>query len=360
MSKFSKLWLSARSPVDSARPSVKSGAGIALGLMVAAGALTAPVQAQAASPLKVETKEGPVKGFLKDGVADFLGIPYAAPPVGNLRWNPPQKHASWTNVLQATAFGPTCAQITESGVFAGPANNNEDCLYLNVFTPNTDADAKEKLPVIVFIHGGGDVDGESNDYDGSKLAAQGHTVVVTLNYRLGLLGFLAHPALDAEGHHFANYGILDQQFALKWVQQNIAEFGGDKNNVTLGGQSAGSVDTAANVVSPLAAGLFHRAIFESILLEPAPLPFAESLGAKFGVAAGCGSGATAAAAKCLRNLTAAQIMTLQGTAAANGPFVAGGVGLHCGWPNRANRRAPGVLQERPIQPYAHHERRHRG
>jgi para-nitrobenzyl esterase len=326
MSKFSKQWLFARS-ADKANPFVASGAGIALGLMVAAGTLMAPVQAQPASPLKVETEEGPVKGFLVNGVAEFLGIPYAAPPVGNLRWKPPQKHASWTNVLQATAFGPICAQITTLGAFAGPANNNEDCLYLNVFTPDVDPAAREKFPVIVWIHGGGNVDGESNDYDASKLASQGHTVVVTLNYRLGLLGFLAHPALDAEGHHFANYGILDQQFALKWVQQNIAEFGGDKNNVTLGGQSAGSVDVSANVVSPLAAGLFQRAIFESGLVEPAPLAFAESVGAKFGVAAGCGSGASAAVAKCLRNLSVAQIMTLQGTAAASGPFVAGGTGI---------------------------------
>jgi para-nitrobenzyl esterase len=320
MSKCSKLWLSARSRRDKA---VKNGAAIALGLIAAAGALTAPMQAQAASPLKVETKEGPVKGFLVNGVAEFLGIPYAAPPVGELRWKPPVKHAPWTNVLQATAFGPTCAQITELGAFAGPANNNEDCLFLNVFTPNTDADASEKLPVIVWIHGGGNVDGESNDYDASKLASQGHTVVVTINFRLGLLGFLAHPALDAEGHHFANYGILDQQFALKWVQQNIAEFGGDKNNVTLGGQSTGSNDTQTNVVSPLAAGLFQRAIFQSSHLEPAPLAFAETIGTNFSVAAGCGSGATAAVAECLRNLTAAQILTLQGTASANGPFIVG-------------------------------------
>jgi para-nitrobenzyl esterase len=322
MSKLSQLWVVVRLHADTCRTSKKTNLG--LSLVFAAGvALCASLHAAAAEPGPlVTTHEGIVQGIISNGVAEFLGVPYAEPPLGNLRWRPPQKHAPWTNVLQATAFGPTCAQITELGAFAGPANNNEDCLYLNVFTPNTDADASEKLPVIVWIHGGGNVDGESNDYDGSKLASQGHTVVVTLNYRLGLLGFLAHPALDAEGHHFGNYGILDQQFALKWVQQNIAEFGGDKNNVTLGGQSAGSGNTAANVASVLAAGLFHRAIFESGLAEPAPLAFAESLGAKFAVAADCGSGATAAVAKCLRNLTAAQIMTLQGTAAANGPFVA--------------------------------------
>ena len=169
----------------------------------------------------VTTQEGRVQGLItNDGVAEFLGLPYAAPPVGPLRWKPTKKHEPWTNVLSATAYGPTCAQITEFAVFAGPANNNDDCLYLNVFTPNLND--KAKLPVILWIHGGGNINGESNDYDGSKLASQGHTVVVTINYRLGLLGFFAQPALDEEGHHFANYGTLDQQAALKWVKRNAS------------------------------------------------------------------------------------------------------------------------------------------
>ncbi|VFU07313.1 carboxylesterase/lipase family protein [Methylocella tundrae] len=289
---------------------------MALGLVVAAGALMAPMQADAKNPLRVDTKEGPVRGFLKNGIAEFLGIPYAEPPVGDLRWMPPKKHAHWSNVLKATAFGPQCAQIVTLGLFAGPPNNNEDCLYLNVYSPNVDPAAREKLPVIVWIHGGGNVDGASDGYDGSKLAADGHTVVVTINYRLSLLGWIAHPALDAEGHPFGNYGLLDQQMALKWVRRNIAEFGGDKNNVTLGGQSAGSLDTQANMVSPLAAGLFHRAIWESGVQEPAPLAFAEAHGTAFAVAAGCGSGADAATAKCLRSLTAAQIMNLS----VSGPY----------------------------------------
>ena len=121
-------------------------------------------------------------------------------------------------------------------MFAGPANNNEDCLYLNVFTPNLDPSAR--LPVIFWIHGGGNLDGETPGYDGSKMAADGKTVVVTVEYRLNLMGWLANPALDNEGHTFGNYGILDQLLALKWVRQNIAKFGGDKNNVTIGGQSA--------------------------------------------------------------------------------------------------------------------------
>ncbi len=157
MSKLSKLWQCMRPRVD--RPGPSSRAGVTLGLIFGASAALAPLQADAAGKLRVETKEGPVKGFLVNGVAEFLGVPYAEPPVGNLRWKPPKKHAPWTNVLQAKAFGPTCAQITTLGVFAGPANNNEDCLYLNVYTPNVNPAANEKLPVIFWIHGGGLVDG---------------------------------------------------------------------------------------------------------------------------------------------------------------------------------------------------------
>ena len=200
-------------------------------------------------------------GLHQNGVAEFLGVPYAQPPLGNLRWKPSKKHEPWAGVLTTTAYAPTCAQVVTLGVFAGPANNNEDCLYLNVFTPNLDPSAR--LPVIFWIHGGGYVDGESNDYDASKLASDGKTVVVTINYRLNLMGFLAHPALDDEGHLWGNYGALDWQLALKWVQRNIAKFGGDKNNVTVGGQSAGAGATSIAVISPLFTGLFNRAIYES-------------------------------------------------------------------------------------------------
>lgn len=215
----------------------------------------------------VLTGRGPVRGFVKNGVDTFLGIPYAAPPVGALRWRPPQSHARWHRTLNATVYGPTCPQITTLGVFADPSDT-ENCLYLNVFTPRLARRGKTGLPVLVWIHGRANVDGESDDYDGSKLANGGKyggsdTVVVTLNYRLGLLGFLANPALDSEGHDFGDYGIMDQQSALRWVRRNIAAFGGDPHNVTLGGQSAGAVDTEANVISPLSAGLFQRAIAES-------------------------------------------------------------------------------------------------
>jgi para-nitrobenzyl esterase len=272
----------------------------------------------------VETREGPVQGFISNGVTEFLGIPYAEPPVGNLRWQPPKDHAPWTDVLKATEFAPICALITTLGVFSGAPNNNEDCLYLNVFTPEG-LDPSARLPVIVWIHGGGNVDGETPGYDGSKLASQGKAVVVTMEYRLNLMGFLAHPALDNEGHLFGNYGILDQQAVLKWVERNIAGFGGDKDNVTVGGQSAGAVDTGLHMVSPLAAGLFHRGICQSFCMA-FRLPTraaAEATGVAFAVAAGCGPGTGPDVAQCLRNLTAARVEELAGTASTQGKFITG-------------------------------------
>jgi para-nitrobenzyl esterase len=277
----------------------------------------------------VHTNRGPVRGFVKNAVDTFLGIPYAAPPVGPLRWRPPRPHARWHRPLHATAYGATCPQITTLGVFADPSAS-ENCLYLNVFTPSLTRHGGRGLPVLVWIHGGANVDGESNDYDGSKLATGGKhggsdTVVVTLNYRLGLLGFLANPALDSEGHHFGDYGIMDQQAALRWVRRNIGAFGGDPHNVTLGGQSAGAVDTESNVISPLSAGLFHHAIAESAFYSIAtPLSTAVSRGQAFAQAAGC-SGTDAAVAACLRGLSVAQILHLQGTASSNGPFVSNNI-----------------------------------
>ncbi len=320
MSKPEKLWLYGRSWTNWLPRAVKTA--LMAGLLFGVGAAAPPQAVSAGKPL-VHTKEGPVQGFIVNGVAEFLGIPYAEPPVGNLRWRPPKRHAPWTTVKEATAFGPICAQITTLGVFAGPANNNEDCLFLNVYTPNLDPDAG--LPVIVWIHGGGNLDGETPGYDGSKLAAQGHTVVVTIEYRLNLMGWLAHPALDNEGHLFGNYGTLDQLLALKWVRRNIAQFGGDNDNVTLGGQSAGAVDTGIAMVSPLFAGLFHRGICESFCpsFPLATLASAEKAGVAFAVAAGCGSGTDAATAKCLRSLPAAKIEELAGTASAASQFVVG-------------------------------------
>ena len=153
--------------IQNSRNKTKLGLGVAF----AVGALCASLQGAAAAPGPlVGTQEGIVKGFIKNGVAEFLGVPFATPPLGNLRWKPPKKHAPWAGVLTTQAYAPICAQITTLGVFAGPANNNEDCLYLNVFTPNLDPSAR--LPVIFWIHGGGNLDGETPGYDGSKMAAR--------------------------------------------------------------------------------------------------------------------------------------------------------------------------------------------
>src|SRR5262249_22044599 len=198
---------------------------------------------------------------------------------GASRWMPPRPHKPWNTPLQATAFGSNCPQNYEFGVFAGPPSVDENCLFLNVFTENP---GRGKVPVLVWIHGGGLFDGGTALYDASKLVGEGPagpTVVVTINYRLGLLGYIGHPALDAEGHQFGDYGLMDQQAALRWVRDNIAAFGGDPDNVTLGGQSAGSTSTAANMISPLGKGLFRQAIWESgplLNIQAAPLTTAES------------------------------------------------------------------------------------
>jgi para-nitrobenzyl esterase len=304
-----------------------------LGALVAATLLLPPAMAKREDgrndgPI-VNTAEGPVRGVVNNRVYEFLGIPYAAPPVGALRWMPPQPVERWEEPLDATHYANTCPQVTEFGVFAGPSSITEDCLYLNVFTTGLRHNG-HRNPVLVWIHGGGDVDGESNDYDGSKLATGGPsgtpTVVVTINYRLGVFGFLAHPALDNEGHPFGNYGILDTQAVLQWVQRNIEAFGGDPDRVALGGQSSGAINVGANLVSPLAAGLFNRTILQSApwsasFIYP-PLSVGLTNGEAFALAAGC-PGQDAAAAECLRALSAARILQLQGTPIAKGPYVPG-------------------------------------
>lgn len=195
----------------------------------------------------------------------FKGIPYAAPPVGELRWKEPQPPVSWTGIRQAVEFGPRCMQahIWDDIVFRD-SGQSEDCLTVNVWTPATTENAK--LPVMVWIHGGGFLAGGSSEprQDGDNLASKG-VVVVSLNYRLGIFGFLALPELTAESSHSASgdYGLLDQVAALQWVKRNIAAFGGDPSNVTIFGESAGSFAVSSLMASPLAQGLFQKAIGES-------------------------------------------------------------------------------------------------
>jgi para-nitrobenzyl esterase len=200
----------------------------------------------------IVTENGPVAGTPAFGVERFLGIPYAAPPIGNLRWMPPQPHERWQGVLNAGS-GNFCTQPDGAGGSFG----SEDCLTLNVFVPLTvkNQNKKSPLPVMVWIHGGGLVAGGSPIYEPHPMVQSGNVIGVTINYRLGYLGFFAHPAIDAEGHLSGNYGLMDQQFALSWVQRNIGAFGGDPNRVTIFGQSAGGQSVYANLVSPTAAGL---------------------------------------------------------------------------------------------------------
>jgi para-nitrobenzyl esterase len=254
----------------------------------------------------VKTTSGPVQGLVTGPVAEFLGIPYAAPPVGALRWQPPREPQSWSQTLAANHYANFCPQENR-GIFAQPSTT-EDCLYLNLFMPKEAAGPHGPRPVMVWIYGGGLFSGESNDYDASKLAARGDVVVVTVNYRIGALGFFSHPALNAEGHPFANYGIMDQQFALRWIKRNIARFGGNPDNVTLFGQSGGATAVMANLVSPQSAGLFQRAINESgTHIVPMPPDAALKAGAAFAVAAGCAD----QSASCLRALPVATVLASQ-------------------------------------------------
>ncbi|HEY0796729.1 MAG TPA: carboxylesterase/lipase family protein [Acidisarcina sp.] len=235
----------------------------------------------ASNPLVVSTRQGKVEGMIATAPASapaatvaatpiraFLGIPFAAPPVGPLRWKPPMPAAKWNGIRQAKEFGSHCMQpkLYADMVFRDPGIS-EDCLTLNVWTPAPSKTSKaSKLPVMVWIYGGGFATGGTSEgrQDGANLATHG-VVVVTMNYRLGVFGYFAHAALAAEsGKGFAgNYGLLDQTAALRWVQQNIKAFGGDPANVTLFGESAGSFSVSAQMASPLAKGLFERVIGES-------------------------------------------------------------------------------------------------
>jgi len=262
--------------------------GLALAMAFAASGLAAD---------QVRTTAGLLEGLgpSASGARAFLGIPFAAPPVGDLRWRAPQPVTPWPGVRKAVAFGPRCAQgrIYDDMVFRDEPS--EDCLYLNVWTPAKSASAR--LPVMVWIYGGGFQAGSASEprQDGGRLAGKG-VVVVSMNYRLGVFGFLAHPALTRESGHGAsgNWALLDQIAALRWVKANVAAFGGDPGNVTIFGESAGSFAVSALMASPLARGLFHRAIGESgaffttdrETLAPPSLAASEELGVRFAASIG--------------------------------------------------------------------------
>ncbi len=221
--------------------------------------------ASAADNTRARLDSGQVQGVVQDGVVSFKGIPFAAPPVGPLRWRPPQPAQSWSGVRQADHYGPDCMQVPfPSDAAPLGVQPAEDCLYVNVWLPAKPPAGK--LPVFVWIYGGGFVNGGSSPsvYDGSAFARQG-VAFVSFNYRLGRFGFFAHPALSAEqpAGPLANYAIMDQIAALKWVQRNIAAFGADPHNVTICGESAGGISVHILMTSPAAAGLFNKAIVQS-------------------------------------------------------------------------------------------------
>jgi para-nitrobenzyl esterase len=293
---------------------------LAVGAFVLVASLTrsaaaAPAAGACASGTDVQTADGPVCGIVTGGVDEWLGIPYAAPPVGALRWKPPQPPTPWSSTLEATQFGNQCVQVS---------GGSEDCLYLNVWRP---ADGSTNLPVMVHIHGGGFFNGSGNG-DNTLLATTGHEVIVSMNYRLNIFGFLADKAL---GSHSGDYGLQDQQAALRWVQNNITAFGGDPHTVTIFGESAGGSSVCDQIASPTAKGLFERGISTSgeynTLLgtqEQTPrtpedlesqdcksaLPTqaqADAAGKNLAAAVGCGSGNAAAVTACLQALPLATI-----------------------------------------------------
>lgn len=271
---------------------MRAGAIAAAIVGMAAGARRAPAQGP---PVRVTG--GLVAGAAApDGLREFRGIPFAAPPVGDLRWRPPAPVRPWRGVRDATRFAARCMQLPIYGdmVFRSPGVS-EDCLYLNVWAPPAPAGAR--LPVLLYFYGGGFQAGDASElrYDGASLARRG-IVVVTANYRLSVFGFLALPALTAESPHHASgdYGLLDQVAALSWVRDNIAAFGGDPGRITIGGESAGSISVSALMASPLSRGLIAGAIGESGALirptfAPVPLVDGEAVGERFAGAVGAAS-----------------------------------------------------------------------
>ncbi len=290
---------------------------------------------RAEGTVKLDT--GEISGTVveKDGappVRAFKGVPFAAPPVGELRWKPPARAKKWEGVRACTKVGAACPQPAVP-LFTVAEGQSEDCLYLNVWTAAPAGETSTKLPVMVWIHGGSYTFGSGGQdmYDGTSLARQG-VVVVTINYRLGPFGFLSHPALSKESGHggSGNYGLLDQVAALEWVQRNIAAFGGDPGSVTIFGESAGGGSVMALLMSPLGKGLFHRAISQSgvcfarhLRTSVFGLEAAEKTGEKLAEKLGCAGAADVAAA--LRAKSAKEL--LEAAAPAVNPAASEGMGF---------------------------------
>src|SRR5215218_6208423 len=246
-----------------------------------------------ASPV-VTTDRGAVRGTRAGAVDSYLGIRYAAAPVGARRWAPPRPAPRWSGVRFATRYGSRCPAAASTN---GPRSVDEDCLFVNVQRPSR-LPAGARRPVYVFVHGGGLVNGSSNQADSAEIVRRSGVVAVTLNYRLGVLGFLAHPALTARNGESGNYGLMDQQAALRWVRRNIARFGGDPTHVTVGGESAGGWSVCVHLVSPGSRGLFHRAMIQSGSCPSRSRSVAEDAGRSLAEAVHCADPSTVLA--CLR------------------------------------------------------------
>ncbi|MBV9229866.1 MAG: carboxylesterase family protein [Chloroflexi bacterium] len=236
----------------------------------------------------VRTSQGQLRGATSTTAEKFLGIPYAAPPVGQLRWQAPAPPSAWQGVRDATRQQSACPQLSSTN---GPTSTVEDCLYLNVYRP-LHLSTSARLPVFFWIHGGGFTNGTGNQFDGSAFSAHNNEIVVTINYRLNVFGFLALPALISKFPAVGDIGLLDQQAALRWTQLNIAAFGGDPRAVTIAGESAGGWSVCDQLASPTASGLFHGAIIESGSCVQSTQEQAESKATDFANAVGCTDAAT--------------------------------------------------------------------
>ncbi|UAW96947.1 carboxylesterase family protein [Halopseudomonas nanhaiensis] len=281
--------------------------GLSLSACLSGGGSSSNAAAPAsADPLTISTTEGEVRGIESGDIRVFRGIPYAAPPVGELRFAPTEAAPERDGVLELSeAFGSMCPQIS---LLSGQVQGNEDCLFLNVYAP---ADA-EDLPVMIWIHGGAFVFGDGGgEYDPTRLVEK-DVIVVTLNYRLGNLGFLAHPSLDSDG---GNFGLMDQQEAMRWVKRNIAAFGGDPENVTLFGESAGGHSVMSHIVSPRAEAenLFQRAIVQSGSYAAFQSPKAASQASGQLVASALNCPDAGAIDDCLRSASVSQLLAAQGS-----------------------------------------------
>jgi para-nitrobenzyl esterase len=273
----------------------------------AGGSTAGVIVTRGGDPSTVRVQQGVLHGAVHPDGRLFANIPFAAPPVGALRWKLPHAPAAWTGTRNATWPGPVCAQ-SASPITGGTGSTSEDCLTLNVYTPKQTT--RKRLPVMVWFHGGAFTSGSASNYNAGVLAAKGNAIVVTANYRLGAFGWLAAPSLDAEARdgNSGNYGLADQQAALRWVQKNIRAFGGDRREVTIFGESAGGASVCAQVASPPAKGLFQRAIAESGCTSLAHShASALTTGTALTTALGC-TGTAAQQAACLRGKSTAAVL----------------------------------------------------